>query len=68
MGAVTFQDMEAKRSCKVKNSLHIFRDKMFCDDDNTTVNRRESGNLSLYNMMKSLEIEKDTLHMERFLN
>jgi len=48
---------------QVENSLHGFMDMMFCDDENTTVNRRASGNLSLvkkmalsmYKMLKPLE-------------
>lgn len=51
---------------QVENSLHGLTDTMFADDDNTTVNRRASGNLSLvkkmtlslYKLMKPMENAK----------
>ena len=51
---------------QVENSLHGLADMMFGDDDNTTVNRRASGNLSLvkkmalslYKLMKPMENAK----------
>lgn len=53
-------------SLQVENSLHGLADMMFGDDDNTTVNRRASGNLSLvkkmalslYKLMKPMENAK----------
>ena len=58
---------------QVENSLHGFMDMMFCDDENTTVNRRASGNLSLvkkmtlslYKMMKPLEKAKTLSSIRR---
>lgn len=58
---------------QVENSLHGFLDMMFCDDENTTVNRRASGNLSLvkkmtlslYKMMKPLEKSKTLSNIKR---
>ncbi len=58
---------------QVENSLHGFMDMMFCDDENTTVNRRASGNLSLmkkmalsmYKMVKPLEKSKTLSDVKR---
>jgi predicted transposase YbfD/YdcC len=58
---------------QVENSLHGFLDMMFCDDENATVNRRASGNLSimkkmalsLYKMMKPLENSKTLSNIKR---
>jgi len=57
----------------IENSLHGFLDMMFCDDENATVNRRASGNLSimkkmalsLYKMMKPLENSKTLSNIKR---
>ncbi len=61
---------------QVENSLHGFMDTMFCDDENSTVSRRASGNLSLvkkmtlslYKMMKPLENAKTLSHIKRGFN
>lgn len=61
---------------QVENSLHGFLDTMFCDDENSTVNRRASGNLalvkkmvlSLYKMMKPLENSKTLSDIKRGFN
>ena len=61
---------------QVENSLHGFMDMMFCDDENTTVNRRASGNLSLvkkmtlsmYKMVKPLEKAKTLSSVKRGFN
>ena len=58
---------------QVENSLHGFLDMMFGDDENTTVNRRASGNLSimkkmalsLYKMMQPLENSKTLSNIKR---
>ncbi len=58
---------------QVENSLHGFLDVMFYDDENTTVNRTASGNLSLvkkmtlslYKMMKPLENSKTLSQIKR---
>jgi len=61
---------------RVENSLHGFMDMMFCDDENATVSRRASGNLSLvkkmtlslYKMMKPVENSKTLSHIKRGFN
>ncbi len=58
---------------QVEGSLHGHMDMMFCDDDNATVNRRASGNLSimkkmslsLYKMMKPIENSKTLSNIKR---
>lgn len=51
-------------------------DMMFCDDENATISRRASGNLSLvnkmtlslYKMMKHVENSKTLSHIKRGFN
>lgn len=58
---------------QIENSLHGFLDIMFLDDENTTVNRRASGNfsilkkmaLSLYKTLKPLEQAKTLSEIRR---
>ena len=58
---------------QVEGALHGFLDMMFCDDENATVNRRASGNLSimkkmslsLYKMMKPIEKSKTLSNIKR---
>jgi predicted transposase YbfD/YdcC len=58
---------------QVEGALHGFLDMMFCDDENTTANRRASGNLSimkkmslsLYKMMKPIEKSKTLSNIKR---
>jgi predicted transposase YbfD/YdcC len=62
-----------KEHWQVENSLHGHMDMMFGDDDNATVNRRASGNLSimkkmslsLYKMMKPIENSKTLSNIKR---
>jgi len=68
--------MAIREHWQVENSLHGFMDTMFCDDGNSTVSRRASGNLSLvkkmtlslYKMMKPLENSKTLSHIKRGFN
>lgn len=62
-----------KKHWLVENCLHGHMDLMFCDDENATVNRRASGNLSimkkmslsLYKMMKPIERSKTLSNIKR---
>lgn len=62
-----------KKHWLVENCLHGHMDLMFCDDENATVNRRASGNLSimkkmslsLYKMMKPIEKSKTLSNIRR---